>query len=135
VAEPLSADDVPPRAEPAPVLEQVLREERESLGIEAPEFVSPTSDARRPTPPPLRATVNPLLDQLVGREIATRLRARYAEVAARIDALDQSEARSAWLARADALDPDRWASAEAILVGIQNADRLFDELKRELPAS
>ena len=82
---------------------------------------------------PPRPAGNPLLDQLVGREIATRLRARYDEVTSKIDALDPSEARSSWQARADRLDPDRWASPEAILDGVQNADRLFDELKREFP--
>jgi hypothetical protein len=94
----------------------------------------PASDVARPLPPqPPRGPANPLLDQLVGREIATRLRARHDEVAIRIAALDPSDARRAWQARADALDPDRWSSPEAILAGIQNADRLFDELKRELP--
>lgn len=82
---------------------------------------------------PSRVALNPLLDQLVGREIATRLRARYDEVASRLDALEESDARTAWQARADTLNPDRWSSPEAILAGIQNADRLFDELKRELP--
>jgi hypothetical protein len=75
---------------------------------------------------------NPLLDQLVGREIAARLRGRYADVSARLAELPDDDRRRAWQARADALDPDRWASAEAILAGIQHADRLFDELKREL---
>jgi hypothetical protein len=96
---------------------------------EPPKEPAPDLDAPRPS----RAPVNPLLDQLVGREIATRLRARYEEVASRIDVLDASEARTAWQARADALNPDRWSSPEAILAGVQNADRLFDELRRELP--
>jgi hypothetical protein len=93
----------------------------------------PEVGAARPASRRSLEPTNPLLDQLVGREIATRLRARYDEVATRIDGLDASEARSAWQARADALNPDRWSSPEAILTGIQNADRLFDELKRELP--
>jgi hypothetical protein len=75
---------------------------------------------------------NPLLDQLVGREIAARLRGRYAEVATRLRELPESASRDAWQQRADALDPDRWQTPEAILNGIQHADRLFDELKREL---
>jgi hypothetical protein len=93
----------------------------------------PEPEAARPAPYRSLEPTNPLLDQLVGREIATRLRARYDEVATRIDGLAASEVRSAWQARADALNPDRWSSPEAILTGIQNADRLFDELKRELP--
>jgi hypothetical protein len=76
---------------------------------------------------------NALLDQLVGREIATRLRARYEEISTRLRELPESDARSAWQARADALDPDRWSSAEAILEGIRHADERFDQLKRDVP--
>ena len=94
---------------------------------------APAPEAERPVPPPPRPPANPLLDQLVGREIAMRLRARHDEIASRIEALDPGDARSAWQARADALNPDRWSTPEAILEGIRNADRLFDELKRELP--
>jgi hypothetical protein len=84
--------------------------------------------------PRATASENPLLSQLVGREIASRLRARYAELSARIDSLPEDAARAGWRERADALDPDRWHTPDAILHGIQHADRLFDELKRELPA-
>lgn len=101
-----------------------------------PPLVQPTprvaDTPREPLPAP--AGQNALLDQLVGREIAARLRARYAEVSLRLRELPDGAARSGWQQRADALDPDRWHSAEAILSGIQHADRLFDELKRELPA-
>ena len=106
-------DDEPVEIEPVVVLEREVLE----------------GESLRPSP----VAVNPLLDQLVGREIATRLRARYDEVASRIDGLEESDARSAWQARADALNPDGWSSPEAILAGIQNADILFDALKRELP--
>ena len=78
------------------------------------------------------AVRNTLLDQLVGREIATRLRARYADIAARIAQVTDETARAAWQARVDALDPDRWITPDAILHGVENADRLFDELRREL---
>jgi hypothetical protein len=75
---------------------------------------------------------NPLLDQLVGREIASRLRARYAEVSSRLLQLPPSAERDQWQQRADALDPDQWSTPEAILHGVEHADRLFDELKREM---
>jgi hypothetical protein len=88
-----------------------------------------------PAPSPLSTQRNPLLDQLVGREIASRLRARYAEITSRLAEVADTEARHAWQERADALDPDRWVSPESILHGIQHADRLFDELKQELPAA
>jgi hypothetical protein len=83
--------------------------------------------ADEPRPP------NPLLEQLVGREIAARLRARYAEISARIGDTPPGQAQDAWRQRADALDPDRWETPEAILEGIGSADRRFEELKRELP--
>ena len=83
-----------------------------------------------PTPARPRSA---LLDELVGREIASRLRERYAEIAARVGAVPDAMQRAKWQARSDALDPDSWVSPEAILHGVQHADRLFDELRRELP--
>jgi hypothetical protein len=76
---------------------------------------------------------NPLLEQLVGREIAERLRTRYAEISARLwDSAQDAATRAALQARADALDPDRWTTVEAILYGVQHADRLFDELRHDI---
>ena len=77
---------------------------------------------------------NQLLDELVGREIAARLRSRFQEVQAKLDQVAAGHpSRAAWQSRADALNPDSWNTAEAILSGVQRADRLFDELRRELP--
>ena len=73
-----------------------------------------------------------MLDSLVGREIATRLRSRYHDIAARVTAINPP--RADWQARADALDPDRWATPQAILDGVQHGDRLYEELRRELTA-
>ncbi|HXG89264.1 MAG TPA: hypothetical protein VNJ02_13085 [Vicinamibacterales bacterium] len=96
-----------------------------------------------PTPPPV-APVTPVtpptaprtgpdsLSELVGREIATRLRSRYAELAARIEHEADDAVRSSWRARAVAIDPDRWLTPEDILRGIQHADPLFDELRRDV---
>ena len=77
---------------------------------------------------------NQLLDELVGREIAARLRSRFQDVQGKLDQVAAGHpARAAWQSRADALNPDSWTTAEAILSGVQRADRLFDELRRELP--
>jgi hypothetical protein len=77
-----------------------------------------------------------LVDELAGREIAGRLRARFAEIVARIDSLDlDGAAREAWLVRAEAIDPDAWESPEAVLQGVSNADTLFEKLKTELAAT
>jgi hypothetical protein len=85
------------------------------------------------TPPAPRA--HDLLEELVGREIATRLRARYAEVIARIHRVPLEHAqREAWEARAERLNPDNWVTPDEVLKGVQHADALFDSLRRELLA-
>jgi hypothetical protein len=77
--------------------------------------------------------VSGLLEELVGREIATRLRARYSEIQARIHEQQVEEAqRDAWLKRAERINPDLWLTPDAILNGVRNADTLFAELHREL---
>jgi hypothetical protein len=74
-----------------------------------------------------------VLAELVGREIATRLRARYAEITARIHQLPADEVtRAAWQARAEPLNPDSWLTPHEILRGVSHADALFDALRREL---
>lgn len=74
-----------------------------------------------------------ILAELVGREIATRLRARYAEITARIHQLSADEVtRAAWHARAEPLNPDSWLTPHEILKGVSHADELFDALRREL---
>lgn len=76
---------------------------------------------------------NRLLDELVGREIATRLRARHSELVARIHHHNaDSTVRDGWLKRAEALNPDLWVTPDAILEGVRNADKLFDQLRTEL---
>ena len=81
---------------------------------------------RSPEVPPSR-----LLEQLVGREIAGRLRDRYAEAVATLRARSDPTARAAWQPRADALNPDLWATPEEVLRGVEQADRLLEELRRD----
>jgi hypothetical protein len=80
-------------------------------------------------------TTRGLLEELVGREIATRLRARHAEIMARIheQAFDAS-ALAGWVARADALDPDTWLTPESVLAGVRDADAQFERLRQALLA-
>jgi len=82
--------------------------------------------------PPLR-TMHGLLEELVGREIATRLRARYSEIMARIHEKNaESALGEAWLKRAEPLNPDLWLTADAVLEGVRRADSLFERLRAEL---
>ena len=74
-----------------------------------------------------------LLAELVGRDIATRLRARYAEITARIHQMNADDAtRAAWQTRAEPLNPDSWITPDEILAGVSHADQLFDDLRRTL---
>lgn len=83
---------------------------------------------------PRAAAESSLVDELAGREIAARLRGRYSEIAARIDALEvDGDVRDAWFRRAEAIDPDAWESPEAVLQGVRQADALFEKMKAELP--
>ena len=88
-----------------------------------------------PPPEPVTPTTRGLLEELVGRDIATRLRGRHAEIMARIheQAFDESTL-AAWVARAEALDPDTWLTPDAILEGVRDADSRFERLRAELLA-
>lgn len=80
-------------------------------------------------------TTRGLLEELVGREIATRLRARHAEIMARIHEQSfEASTLAAWVARADALDPDTWLTPDAILAGVRDADAAFERLRQSLLA-
>jgi hypothetical protein len=96
------------------------------------EIQPPDGDAsEEPAPRPPRG--HDLLEELVGREIATRLHARYAELSARISELSGDEAtREAWRARTEPLNPDLWVTPDEILSGVQRADALFDQVRRDL---
>ena len=79
--------------------------------------------------------VSGLLEELVGREIATRLRARYSEIQARIHEHQVDLAlRDEWLKRAETINPDLWLTPDAILEGVRKADATFAQLHSELVA-
>ncbi|MGE0460987.1 MAG: hypothetical protein AB7Q16_06425 [Vicinamibacterales bacterium] len=82
---------------------------------------------------PPAPTTRGLLEELVGREIATRLRARHAEVMARIHEQGFDAATlEQWVSRAETLDPDTWLTPDAVLAGVRDADSRFEELRRAL---
>lgn len=86
-----------------------------------------------PVHPVPHQTTYGLLEELVGREIATRLRARFSEVGARIhEQYADAPIRDAWLKRAEPLNPDLWLTADAVLSGVRSADALFEQLRTEL---
>ena len=100
-----------------------------------PDLAEESVDAIEPEPSMPHRTSG-LLEELVGREIATKLRARYSEIMARIHEQDAgSSVRDAWVKRAEPLNPDLWLTPEAILDGVRGADQLFERLRAELHSS
>jgi hypothetical protein len=105
--------------------------ETASAGIDHEE--GDDQEAEEEAPRHVERHVSGLLEELVGREIATRLRARYSEIQARIHEQPvESARRDAWMARAERLNPDLWLTPDAILEGVRSADALFDQLRSEL---
>lgn len=97
-----------------------------------PESLVPVAAPPAEGAPPIREP-NPLLESLLGREIANRLRTRYAELAARIrEQAPDPGVGAVWQARADVIDPDRWSTPQAVLEGVRTADPLFEDLRREV---
>ena len=104
--------------------------ERESVEAVEPAAVLPVEQAEPVEPR------NRLLEELAGREIGSRLRARHAEIIARIDDLDvDGSEKDALFKRAEALDPELWMTPEAVLEGVRQADALFEKLKAALAQS
>jgi hypothetical protein len=119
VAEPAAPLDEPEAAAAAEALDE----------ISAIEAIDADSEPIAPV------SVHGLLEELVGREISTRLRARYSEIMARIHEQDADGAtRDAWLKQAAPLNPDLWLTPDAILEGVRTADNLFERLRMSLLA-
>ena len=136
---------VPPREPAAAALEDLggLRrgdraEEEPSGAADLPVDDNPSEErvsaADAPVielPPPR----NLLVEELAGREIGSRLRARYAEIIARIQDLDvDGSVKDAWFKRAEVIDPELWMTPEEVLDGVRNADAQYERLRSQLGA-
>jgi hypothetical protein len=126
---PARREGVPPRqAERRPTPAEPEEAAAEAEGAAEVDAAGPEPSAEAEMP-----TTRGLLEELVGREIATRLRARHAEVMARIHEQGFDEQTLAmWVSRAEALDPDTWLTPDAVLAGVRDADARFEELRRAL---
>jgi hypothetical protein len=123
--------------EAAPAGEQRRPPRRDERGLESSDATAPIEATvddgemeRLAAPEPAVPAPQPsgLVDQLAGREIASRLRGRYAEITMRIRGADDA-VRDSLMKRAEALDPDRWGTPDAVLAGVSNADALFEQLR------
>jgi hypothetical protein len=127
-----------PRRDDRTASDAVPEPQDESGSNEPAPFASPVESEIEETEPvesfqPAIATTHGLLEELVGREIATRLRARYSEIMTRIhEQSGDAAARSALAKRAEPLNPEMWLTPDAILDGVRSADNLFEQLRVEL---
>jgi hypothetical protein len=136
----------PPRPQQSPQ-RQNRRRGREAAPREHGRDNAP-SDAPEPSASdPVEAAIEPetaievpqpsnrLVEELAGREVGSRLRARHADIIARIDDLDvDGSVKDTWFKKAEALDPELWMTPEAVLEGVRNADAQYDKLRAELAA-
>ncbi len=121
-------DSVPP-----PAIDVVDEAAEELPGVPLMEEFAAEAFVEDEAPPPPPRHAHGLLEELVGREIATRLRARHSELSARIHERHADGAeRDRWMARADSLNPDMWLTPEAVLEGVRRADGLLESLRQEL---
>jgi hypothetical protein len=75
----------------------------------------------------------PPIESIVGKEQLTRLRARYAELQARITERGGEAARVEELrSKAEALNPDTWVTEEEARAGLQEFDARIRELRLAL---
>jgi hypothetical protein len=119
-----------PRRKAKPVAVDATDETPTDAPLEADPPTDEPEPARDsgPVPPPVARST--MLDELVGREIASRLRAQYAELRARLATVDPAR-RDALEHRASKLDPDSWRTPEEILHGVEQAEARADELRKE----
>lgn len=116
--------------EPRPQQPSTAPAAEQTAADDAPEPAEADTEPVVVEVPPAR---NLLVEELAGREIGARLRARYAEIIGRIQALDvDGSVKDSWFKRAEAIDPETWMTPEQVLEGVRNADAQFEKLKSEL---
>lgn len=77
-----------------------------------------------------------LLGELMGRGIATSLRANHRDLAAEVEASAADPAvKAVWRDRLAAIDPDGWTSPDDVLAGMASVERDGDDLRRAIEAA
>jgi hypothetical protein len=94
----------------------------------------PTSKAVEDEPPAVGAF--DLLGELLGRGIASSLRARHAELSACVEASPADSAlKATWRARLGAIDPDAWTTPEQVMAGIATVETDAEALHAAIDAA
>lgn len=120
------------------------REAAPARAAAAPKAVVPVSDVAQADavaepesePEPEPAGGFDLLGELLGRGIATSLRARHAELAEHLEASAAGpDVKAAWRTRLAAIDPDGWTTPEQVMSGIASVETEADALHDAIDAA
>lgn len=133
---------------PVPVRKRKPRRADDELDADAPAEPPPAKTApdapldATATPeaaPPDEAVTAPeydLLGELMGRGIASSLRANHQDLAAQLEASTADPAlKAAWRERLAAIDPDGWTSPDDVLAGMASVERDGEDLRRLIEAA
>ncbi|HET7696227.1 MAG TPA: hypothetical protein VFK57_11000 [Vicinamibacterales bacterium] len=134
----------PGEPEPGEPVEPVEPEEPESVAVrhgeplaaDHAEYVeyAEASHARVPTDAqPGPQTAPSAAAARLGADAVTRLRARYAQLVARIAEREMDDAARAELnARVERLNPDAWLTADEVAAALEQYESVFDSLRAEV---
>jgi hypothetical protein len=103
-------------------------------GVKPAEVAQASAAAREPEPPPTFETrpedAGSASYQRLGAEGLVRLRARYAEVMARIAERPlEEDAREELQQRAEGLNPDAWVTADEVTAALEQYETVFEGLR------
>jgi hypothetical protein len=121
----------PQQSEPAPSVE--FADFRQAL--DSPELANETAPAADLTPPADEAHTDPVTpgtpaEARLGAEGVLRLRARHAEILARIsERISDPVRREELKARADRLNPDMWVTGDEVTQGLEQYESVLASLK------
>ncbi len=77
-----------------------------------------------------------LLGELMGRGIASSLRANHRDLTAELEASPADPAvKAAWRGRLAAIDPDGWTAPDDVLAGMASVERDGEDLRRAIEAA
>lgn len=127
-------DDDDLDATPEPVSTDLTVASRAALPVVADDV--PAADAPVAPVATVPAGEFDLLGELMGRGIATSLRANHRDLAAELDATPAEPAlKAAWRERLTAIDPDGWTSPDDVLAGMASVEREGEDLRRAIEAA
>lgn len=86
--------------------------------------------------PVVATSDNDLLGELLGKGIASSLRATHHDLTIRLEAsAADPSVKAAWRERLAAIDPDGWSAPDDVLAGMATVERDTEELRRSIEAT